>query len=75
MKKGSALLYSGNVLHSGGENRTDNIRTGLYLGYSISWLRPIENQLVTNNPEDVFSLSKEAQQLLDVVPGGFTVIA
>lgn len=75
MKKGSALLYSGNVLHSGGENRTDNIRTGLYLGYSISWLRPIENQLVTNKPEDIFCLSQEAQQLLDVVPGGFTVMA
>ncbi|MBL4680041.1 MAG: phytanoyl-CoA dioxygenase family protein [Pseudomonadales bacterium] len=75
MKKGSALLYSGNVLHSGGENRTDDIRTGLYLGYAISWLRPIENQLVTNKPEDIFALSAKAQQLLDVVPGGFTVIA
>jgi len=75
MKKGSALLYAGNVLHSGGENKTEDIRTGLYLGYSISWLRPIENQLVTNNPEDIFNMSKEAQQLVDVVPGGFTVIA
>jgi len=75
MDKGSALLYSGNVLHSGGENTTENIRTGLYLGYVVSWLRPIENQLVTNNPKDIFALPESAQQLLDVVPGGFTVIA
>ena len=75
MPKGAALLYSGNVLHSGGENITPDIRVGLYLGYIVSWLRPIENQLVTNKPEDIFALSDEAKQILDVVPGGFTVIA
>lgn len=75
MAKGSVLIYSGNVLHSGGANTTENIRTGLYLGYAVSWLRPLENQLVTNKPEDIFSLPESAQQLLDVIPGGFTVMA
>lgn len=75
MPKGSALLYSGNVIHSGGANIDAMTRIGLYLGYVVSWLRPIENQLVTNQPEDIHQLSSNAKQLLDVVEGGFTVIA
>lgn len=75
MPRGSALLYVGNVLHAGGANRTAQARTGLYLGYVVSWLRPLENQLITNTAEDIYSLSSQAQQLLDVTPAGFTVYA
>lgn len=75
MPRGSALLYTGNVLHAGGANTTTEARTGLYLGYMASWLRPLENHLLTNRAEDLFALSAQAQQLLDVSPGGFTVYA
>lgn len=75
MPKGSALIYSGNAMHSGGANSTDALRSGLYLGYIPSWLRPIENQMVTNNPDDVLALPEDARRLLDVVDGGFTVYA
>ncbi len=75
MSRGGALLYSGNVVHSGGANREARPRIGLYLGYVVSWLRPLENQLITNKPEDIFTLPDEAKQLLDIVPGGFTVFA
>ncbi len=75
MPQGAALIYSGNVLHSGGANGEDERRVGLYLGYIPSWLRPIENQLVTNNPADVMALEEAARSLLDVSPGGFTVFA
>tara|TARA_R110002072_G_scaffold1369_4_gene11230 strand:- start:1390 stop:2184 length:795 start_codon:yes stop_codon:yes gene_type:complete len=75
MPKGAALFYSGNVIHSGGANTDAMTRIGLYLGYVVSWLRPIENQMVTNDPADVLALSEQAKQLLDVVEGGFTVIA
>jgi len=75
MPKGAVLLYSGNVIHSGGANQAETTRIGLYLGYVVSWLRPLENYLVTNKPEDVFALTEEAQQLLDIAPGGFTVFA
>jgi len=47
MARGSALLYSGNVIHGGGANNTDDIRIGFYCGLLLSWLRPIENQLIT----------------------------
>ena len=75
MPRGSALIYSGNLLHSGGENRTLDTRTGLYLGFIPSWLRPIENQLVTNPPDVILDLPEDARRLLDVAPGGFTVMA
>lgn len=75
MPQGSVLLYSGNVLHAGGANITCEPRTGLYLGYMASWLRPLENHLLTNKAQDIHALSSRAQQLLDVTPGGFTVYA
>lgn len=73
MPKGSALIYSGNAIHSGGANQEDNMRIGLYLGYIASWLRPIENQLVTNTPDDILALPEAAQRMLDVAPGGITI--
>lgn len=75
MPKGSALIYAGRVVHSGGANTEREVRSGLYLGYVASWLRPIENQLVTNDPADIFALPEDARRLLDVSPGGFTVMA
>ncbi len=75
MPKGSALLYTGNAVHSGGANREQAPRAGLYLGYVVSWLRPIENHLVTNDPADILALPETAQRLLDVAPGGYTVYA
>lgn len=75
MPKGSALIYTGNAVHSGGANQEEAARFGLYLGYIVSWLRPIENQLVTNAAEDILALPEEARRLLDVSEGGFTVFA
>ncbi len=75
MPAGSALIYAGNVIHAGGANVESDVRVGLYLGYIPSWLRPIENQLVTNTPADVLALPERARRLLDVVEGGFTVYA
>jgi hypothetical protein len=75
MPRGAALIYTGNTIHSGGANQEPAARVGLYLGYIVSWLRPIENHLVTNRPEDVFALPAAAQRLLDVVPGGFAPYA
>jgi ectoine hydroxylase-related dioxygenase (phytanoyl-CoA dioxygenase family) len=75
MPQGAALIYAGNVLHSGGANVDAETRVGLYLGYIVSWLRPLENQLITNEPGDILALSERAQRLLDVSPGGFTVFA
>ncbi len=75
MPRGSALLYLGSAVHTGGANRSDSARAGLYLGYVASWLRPLENQLVTNDPQDVLALPPRARELLDAGPAGYTVYA
>jgi ectoine hydroxylase-related dioxygenase (phytanoyl-CoA dioxygenase family) len=74
MKKGSALLYSGDVVHGGGSNLDDMIRTGFYIGYIPSWLSGLENHLASNEPGVIEELDEKVQHLLDVVPDGFTVI-
>ena len=74
MKKGSALLYSGDVVHGGGSNLDDMIRTGFYIGYIPSWLSGLENHQASNEPGVIEKLDEKVQHLLDVVPDGFTVI-
>ncbi len=75
MRRGSALLYSGNVLHGGGANGTEEVRIGLYVGYLLSWLRPIENHLITNGPEAVAGAPERVRRLLDHTPTGWEVLA
>ena len=75
MPRGSALLYSGDVLHGGGANETDEVRIGMYLGYLLSWLRPIENHLITNGEQALKNLPPDTQRLFDYSPTGFDLFA
>jgi ectoine hydroxylase-related dioxygenase (phytanoyl-CoA dioxygenase family) len=50
MKPGSALLFLGSTLHGAGANRTDAVRRGLVVGYSLGWLKPYENQWLAYPP-------------------------
>ena len=73
MPRGSALVYTGNVLHGGGANATPELRIGLYAGWLLSWLRPLENHLVTNGAEALQAAPAEARELLDVTETGWSV--
>ncbi len=42
MPAGSGLLYTGRVLHGGGENRSTAWRTGLHMSFVLGWLTPEE---------------------------------
>lgn len=75
MPPGSALLYSGNILHGGGANRSEEVRIGLYLGYILSWLRPIENHLITNSLDALRAAPARAQRLLNFSETGFDLFA
>jgi ectoine hydroxylase-related dioxygenase (phytanoyl-CoA dioxygenase family) len=44
MKAGSVLVYSGSVIHGGGENATGADRIGINITYCLGWLRQEENQ-------------------------------
>jgi ectoine hydroxylase-related dioxygenase (phytanoyl-CoA dioxygenase family) len=73
MRQRSALFYVGNVIHSGGHNDAEATRTGMYVGYIPSWLRPIENSHVTVDPEAWSQLRPETRALLGYAPGGFAL--
>lgn len=74
MSAGSALLYSGRVIHGGGANQTDDTRIGLYFGYIPTWLRPIENCAITHPRELLESLGPTTQRMLGYSTAGFEVV-
>jgi hypothetical protein len=65
MPAGSALLYSGKVIHGGGANVTaDTWRVGLHAGFCCGWLRAEENYPLTIPIETARDLPPRAQYLL-----------
>jgi len=68
MPAGSVLMYSGSVIHGGGENRSDSDRVGVNITYCLAWLRSEENQFLSCPPHIAKDLDPELQELL-----GYTV--
>lgn len=65
MPAGSALLYSGTVLHGGGRNVTSDVwREGLHLSYLVGWLTPEEAGCIGVSDEVARELTPFQQQLL-----------
>ena len=73
MSRGSVLLYSGSVIHGGGENRTDSIRMGLNITYTLSWLRQEENQYLSCPPDIAKELPLGLQELLGYTMGNYAL--
>ncbi len=74
MAKGSVLLYDGDVVHRGGANRTPEVRIGCYVGYLVSWLRPLEDHLITAGIDVVRAAPPEVQRLLGYSESGWQVV-
>ena len=70
MPAGSALVYSGRLLHGGGANSTTGRRLGVVLTYVRSWLRQQESFLATCPPELARTFPVRLQELVgyDVYP-------
>jgi ectoine hydroxylase-related dioxygenase (phytanoyl-CoA dioxygenase family) len=65
MPAGSVLLYSGNVIHAAGENRTaDRARWGMHVSWVLGWLRPEECHYLAVPIEVARKLPERVQQLL-----------
>jgi len=64
MPAGTALVYSGQVWHGGGANRTTESRLGVVLHYGASWLRPVENHVLVVPPAQARQLPVRLQELL-----------
>ena len=70
MPRGSALVYSGTVIHAGGANNSAADRVGLNITYSLGWLRQEENQYLSCPPEIAKDLDPALQELL-----GYTMMS
>lgn len=65
MPAGSALLYSGKIVHGGGPNTTtDEWRIGLHAGFVSGWLRSEENHQLTVPLEAARAMPERVQWLL-----------
>lgn len=73
MKRGSALIYTGSVLHGGGANVSNEERWGLNITYSLGWLRQEENQYLSCPPAIARTLEPELQQLIGYAMGSYAL--
>jgi ectoine hydroxylase-related dioxygenase (phytanoyl-CoA dioxygenase family) len=73
MSAGSVLVYSGSVIHGGGENRSDGDRSGINLTYCLGWLRQEENQYLSCPPAIARTLDPKLQALLGYAMGSYAL--
>ena len=73
MTAGSVFLYTGSVLHGGGENRASEARLGLNLTYTLGWLRQEENQYLSCPPHIAKNFEPELQELLGYTQGAYAL--
>lgn len=73
MTAGSVILYTGSVIHSGGENRSREDRIGINITYSLGWLRQEENQYLSCPPDIAATLSPELRRLLGYSMGSYAL--
>jgi ectoine hydroxylase-related dioxygenase (phytanoyl-CoA dioxygenase family) len=73
MQRGSVLVYSGSVIHAGGENRTAEDRVGINLTYCLGWLRQEENQYLSCPPAIARTLDPKLQALLGYAMGSYAL--
>lgn len=64
MPPGAALLFLGSTLHGAGANRTDEVRRGVVIGYSLGWLKTYENQYLAYPPAIAARFAPELAALI-----------
>jgi hypothetical protein len=64
MPAGSAVIYTGGVIHGGGANITDQWRRAVHLSYCLGWLRTEENNFLSIPPAIAAGLPRQAQEVI-----------
>lgn len=60
---GDAICFLGSTLHGAGPNRTNAVRRGVVIGYSLGWLKPYENPWLAYPPRVARTFSPELARL------------
>jgi ectoine hydroxylase-related dioxygenase (phytanoyl-CoA dioxygenase family) len=73
MPAGSVLFYTGSLYHGAGANRSDAVRYGLNVTYSVSWLRQEENQYLSVPAETARTLPDDLLRLMGYARGAYAL--
>jgi hypothetical protein len=74
MSRGSVLIYSGKIVHSGGANKTtDKVRRAININYSVGWVRQEENQYLSVPMEIAKTLDDDLLKLMGYQEGAFAM--
>ncbi|MFC7671837.1 phytanoyl-CoA dioxygenase family protein [Mycolicibacterium sp. GCM10028919] len=74
MSRGSVLIYTGKIVHSGGANRTaDKVRRAINVNYSVGWVRQEENQFLSVPPEVARTLDDDLLRLIGYQEGAWAM--
>ena len=74
MPRGSVLIYSGKIVHSGGANKTtDKVRRAININYSVGWVRQEENQYLSVPMEIAKTLDDDLLKLIGYQEGAFSM--
>jgi len=64
MKAGSGLIFIGSTYHGGGNNSSDELRTGVTMSFDLAFLRQEENHYLSIPVDTVRGFPTELQRLL-----------
>ncbi|WP_179468116.1 phytanoyl-CoA dioxygenase family protein [Mycolicibacterium vinylchloridicum] len=73
MSRGSVLLYSGKIVHSGAANRSDLVRRAINVNYCVGWVRQEENQFLSVPPEVARTLDDDLLKLIGYQEGAWAM--
>jgi ectoine hydroxylase-related dioxygenase (phytanoyl-CoA dioxygenase family) len=73
MERGSVLLYSGKIWHSGGANRSNRVRKAININYAVGWVRQEENQYLACPPDVAAELDDDMLRLIGYQQGAYAM--
>ena len=73
MSRGSVLIYTGKIVHSGGANRSDKVRRAINVNYCVGWVRQEENQFLSVPPEVARTLGDDLLKLIGYQEGAWAM--
>lgn len=73
MSRGSMLLYSGKIVHSGAANRSDRVRRAININYCVGWVRQEKNQFLSVPPEVARTLDDDLLKLIGYQEGAWAM--
>lgn len=73
MCRGACLFYDGKILHGGGANLSDQVRTGVNLTYAVGWVRQEENQYLACPADIARTLDDDLLRMMGYQAGAFAM--